>query len=213
MTGPFFLIISTLVWIYSAPLSAKDFGRLGQTFEIKERDLLRVIQDKLTLLSESGALEAHQTALQKRSIEQIKNPPPLNDLKRATQTRTFAYDPTLVVAQDLKDHRGQVFHKKGTRLNPLDQVSLKRELIFLDARDRDQIAWVTRQGEAFKNAKIILTGGSPFEWMETWQRPVYFDQGGVLTKKLGIQAVPAVVRGKGRVLEIQEMCVTEETPA
>ncbi len=204
-----FLFLSV---VCSPSLSAKDLGRLGQTFEIKERDLLQVIQDKLKVLSDSGDLAQHQTALQKRSIKHIKTPTPLNHLKRATQNRTFAYDPTLVVPQDLKDHKGLVFHKKGTRINPLDHVPFKRDLVFLDARDADQIAWMGHHLDTFKNAKIILTGGSPFDLMETWQRPVYFDQSGILTKKLGMPAVPAVVRGKGRVLEIQELCVREDLP-
>ena len=41
--------------------------------------------------------------------------------------------------------------------------------------------------------------------MKARQRRFYFDQGGKLTQKFGIRAVPAWVRQNGRMLEVSEI--------
>lgn len=60
-------------------------------------------------------------------------------------------------------------------------------------------------------AKLILTGGKVFDLMEEWAIPLYYDQEGKLTKKLGIKAVPATVKQKGKVLEIEEVLILKDT--
>ena len=49
--------------------------------------------------------------------------------------------------------------------------------------------------------------GAPLELMKARQRRFYFDQGGKLTQKFGIKAVPARVRQSGRMLEISEIAL------
>jgi conjugal transfer pilus assembly protein TraW len=41
--------------------------------------------------------------------------------------------------------------------------------------------------------------------MRAWRTPVYYDQQGVLTRRLGIQQVPALVSQEGLRLRIDEM--------
>jgi conjugal transfer pilus assembly protein TraW len=53
--------------------------------------------------------------------------------------------------------------------------------------------------------KVILTGGSYLELMRRWNHPVFFDQQGQLTAKLGIRHVPALVSQEGRRLRIDEI--------
>ena len=90
------------------------------------------------------------------------------------------------------------------RRNPLDSVALRVPLLFLDGDDPAQIAWALRQDP---NAKLILVKGAPLELMKARQRRFYFDQGGNLTEKFGIRAVPARVRQNGRVLEVSEIAL------
>ena len=94
----------------------------------------------------------------------------------------------------------------GTVINPLDTVTLSQALLFIDARDREQVARARklvdeRQGKV----KVILTGGSYLDLMRRWQRPVFYDQQGNLTTKLGIRQVPALVTQDGRRLRIDEL--------
>jgi conjugal transfer pilus assembly protein TraW len=53
--------------------------------------------------------------------------------------------------------------------------------------------------------KVILTGGSYLDLMRRWKRPVFFDQQGTLTEKLGIRHVPALVTQDGKRLKIEEI--------
>jgi len=193
----------------SSGVFAKNLGTEGATFEILERDLLEVLQEKLQKMEASGNIERHQKLLVEVARTHLKTPKPVVGIYPATEHKYWTYDPTLIVSYDLKDHEGKVFHKNGTSINPLDQISLKHPLVFIDGREVDQITWIQNQKELFEQSKIILVGGAPFELMEAWGRPVYFDQGGILTQKLGLQAVPCVLRQKGRVLEIEEIFVKE----
>lgn len=53
--------------------------------------------------------------------------------------------------------------------------------------------------------KPVLVAGSYLELMQAWQRPVYVDQQGRLTRQLGITQVPALVSQEGARLRIDEL--------
>ncbi len=189
----------------SLSVQAKDFGTVGHTFPIIEPDLLEVIQSKLQTLSENGQFLLHQKTIQHKTIEAIKKPKPVLGLIKTKQARAFEYNPSIQVPYDLKDHQGRAFIKAGTQVNPLDYFSLSQKLLFIDGEDNAQLQWALKQ-----NAKIILVNGSPLALTEQYQRPFYFDQSGLLTKKLRITQVPAQVFQDNKLLKIEE-CLLEET--
>ena len=196
---------------------AKDFGVHGHAFEIQEPDLLKQMEHKLKKLEQEGKLADLNEKMIQRTKTALSHPQPVADITKATQSRTFTYDPSIVVPYDLKDHEGRIFHRAGTRINPLHTHSLPSSLVFLDGEDKAQVDWVeTTYLQTPQRPKIILTSGSPFQLMEQWKHqdypPVYFDQGGKLTRKLGIHHVPAVVVQEGLKLKISEIVVQEETP-
>lgn len=182
---------------------AVDFGTCGHVYEILEPDLLVQITQKLHQLDSSGALDRHNQKLLNVAKKRLQNPKPVS-LPPATQARTFFFDPTIRVPFDLKDQKGHIFHKQGTALNPLAYQSLSKPLLFLDGRREAQVAWAQSQKET-NEAKVILTAGSPFELMKALEKPVYFDQGGRLTQKLGIKHTPALVTQEGLSLKVQEI--------
>ena len=53
--------------------------------------------------------------------------------------------------------------------------------------------------------KPVLTAGSWLALMRRWKQPVYFDQHGQITARLGITRVPALVTQDGRRLRIDEL--------
>lgn len=180
----------------------KDYGVAGTTFEILEEDLLEVIEKRLNTLEAEGSLQNHQQKIAKQTQEKIKRPKPVAGIQHTTKARSFIYDPSITVPYDLKDHQGTVFQTKGTKVNPLDYQSLTKSLLFIDGDNQPQVEWVLTQQP---NNQIILTNGSPFKLMEKLDRPVYFDQEGALTKKLGIQQVPAKVTQEEKHLLIEEI--------
>lgn len=185
-----------------SPLQGKDIGVVGTTFEIEEESVLALIQRGLKGMEKSGQLEKHQLAMQQNVSRRAFNPRPVAGLKQALQARTFIYDPSITLTENLKDEKGRVLVKKGERFNPLDTVSLSKPLVFFDGEDTAQTAWVLKH---HKGSRLILVRGKPMDLEKEWQQPVYFDQGWSLTTKLKIKAIPAVVRQKGKVLGIQEV--------
>ena len=183
----------------------KDLGVYGEVFPIKEKSLLEVIQKKLLALKESGALETHQKAIAAKTKDKVMRPDPVAGLHKTTKPRSFAYDPSITVPYDLKDHEGQVFQHKGTRVNPLDTHAFKSPFLFVDGEEPDQVAWAIKEYQLAMNnqkPKIILVKGAPFDLSKELEVPVYFDQAGALIKKFGIGQVPARVSQQEKVLLI-----------
>jgi conjugal transfer pilus assembly protein TraW len=190
----------------TTPTHAQDLGVIGPVYAIAEPSLLEMILGKLRAAQEDGTLDR----LQQKSLATIRrgieDPTPVAGLARTRHPRHFHHDPSIVVPEAIRDADGRVLVPPGTVVNPLDTVTLSQALLFIDARDREQVARARqlidqRQGQV----KLILTGGSYLELMRRWQRPVFFDQRGSLTTKLGIRQVPALVTQDGRRLRIDEL--------
>ena len=190
-----------------------DLGTYGETFPIQERSLLEIIKEKLRILVESGKLKDHQATIAKKAKEQLNRPPAVKNLQKTTQPRSFIYDPSITVPYDLKDHKGRVFHPKGTRVNPLDSHSFRYPFLFVDGDDESQVAWAIQQHQAanaLHKPKIVLVQGAPLGLSQKLNLPIYFDQSGVLVKKFGITQVPARVSQKERALIVDEVNLTGE---
>jgi conjugal transfer pilus assembly protein TraW len=184
---------------------AKDLGTFGDLFPIQEKSLLQVIQDKLQTLNQEGILQDHQKKIQEKVQRKLQNPPSVQGVKATVKPRRFSYDPSFVVSRDLKDHQGHIFCARGKKINPLHYRSLIKPLLFIDGENSEQVSWMQAQRKVFQNAKIVLVKGSPFKLSQKLVIPVYFDQQGLLTRKLGICQVPARVTQKGDKLWIEEV--------
>lgn len=197
-------------------IPARDLGTYGEIFPIQEESLLDVIKAKLHTLSESGEWEAHQQTILKRAKEQFNRPPPVRSVHKTVNPKSFTYDPSITVPYDLKDHKGNVFHRQGTRGNPLDTHTFRHPFLFVDGDDSQQVAWAIsqhQQADASHKPKIVLVQGAPFELSRKLGLPLYFDQSGVLVKKFGITQIPARVSQKGKVLVVDEVNQpTADTP-
>lgn len=216
------LFLFITLFLCNTPIRAADLGTHGTIYSIKEEDPVQLIQQKLKLMEERGELERHYLELQNKARASVEHPKPGEGITRAQKSRTFYYDPTYVVPRDLTDHLGRVFYKKGTKIHPLETVSLSQELLFLDGDDEEQKGWAKDQlpkachqtsdkkspnktCSEINAPKIILVKGSPLSLAEDFNQPVYFDQGGLLCKKLGIQHVPALVTQEDLRLHIEEI--------
>lgn len=200
------ILASLIAALCSVAADARDYGQLGTVYPVMEPDLLTQIEQRLKAAEASGKIAAMQKTLVQRTKARVMRPRPVAGLVRAVKLRSWAYDPTITVEQDILDDKGRVIAAKGQRINPLDHVPLRQSLVFLDGDDPAQVAWALRWTTPL-NAKLILTKGSPFERMKAAQRRFFFDQEGKLIAKFGIRAVPAVVEADGRVLKVSEVPV------
>lgn len=202
-----FLLLLILIASFEKAM-AKDFGKNGASFEIKEEGFLSMIYRKL----EKVDIEQEQKKMQELVRKKIEEPDPIEGIVKAEKNRSFMYDPTYILPDNVYLPDGKLLYFAGTRVNPLDHIELDKKLIFIDGRDKSQIEWFKMQvedGNASENDKLILVAGRPFDLEKELSREVYFDQHGSLTGKFEIKAFPATVEQNGKVLKVQEVALED----
>ena len=198
----------TLAPLLASNADGLNLGAIGPTFPIAEPHLLESIQQRLLEKQRSGELQRLDEEARRRAVTAINDPPPVPGLTTTQTARTFYYDPAFVLEQPILGERGQVLFPAGTRANPLEIVALSKALLFFDGRDPRQIAQARELMTGLgRPIKPILVGGSYLALMKNWREPVYFDQFGALTHRLGITHVPALVAQEGLRLRIDELVV------
>jgi conjugal transfer pilus assembly protein TraW len=204
------LLAVAFAWAATAP-SAENLGTIGPTYPIAEPHLLRYIEQALRAKERSGELARLEADAKRRIIDGIRQPRPLPGFQPVSNPRTFWVDPSITVEHAIVDAAGNVIVPAGTTHNPLRVVALSQHLLFFDGRDREQVrrarALIDHYGG---KVKPILVAGSYLELMKAWQLPVYFDQQGALSTKLGIKRVPALVSQEGLRLRIDELAWSGE---
>jgi conjugal transfer pilus assembly protein TraW len=197
-------IIATTLLAFN--IGAQDLGVIGPVYPIAEPSLLEVILTKLRHAESTGVLGQLQRDAQTRIRRGIEQPESITNVSKTTKPRTHYYDPSLVIPYAISDAEGRIIIAPGTTVNPLDTVSLSKHLLFFDARDADQVKRARALlDQHHGKVKLILTGGSYLDLMKHWKQPVFFDQQGLLTTKLRIQQVPALVYQDGKRLRIDEI--------
>ena len=195
---------------------AKDFGTQGHIYQITEQEFLQMIAERLNKID----IKKEQEKMQRVVRDRVQNPRAVEAVKPAAATRSFYFDPTYTLDQDVVLPCGKILHKAGTKVNPLEHMDLNRRLLFIDARKIEQVKWLREeldkplpdQKEPVED-RVILVGGSPSTLKELLKdehkHKVYFDQGGELTTRFGITGSPAVVVQEGLRLKIDEIKLTE----
>lgn len=116
---------------------------------------------------------------------------------------------SITLEEDVVLPCGQILHKAGTKVNPLEHMDLKRSLFFIDSRQPVQVKWLKAQltvsnleisnnladQKELIEDRIILVGGSALKLKEELGKEhvdkVYFNQVGELTTKFNIKAIPS----------------------
>ncbi len=200
-------------WIFAPALlfvsltsNAEDLGTIGPTYPIGEANFLDLIKQRLREKEKTGELTKLEEQARNRAIDAVTNPKPISGIKATEMARTFYYDPTFTLDRNIFDNQGRLLFAAGTRKNPLEVVSMSKHLLFFDGRDKRQVVRA-KELISFYGGKIkpILVAGSYLKLMKAWQSPVYYDQQGILTKRLGIKQVPAIVSQEGMRLRIDEL--------
>ena len=201
------LLLATLAAIAAAAVvQAEDLGTVGPTYAIEEPHLLSAIEQQLRAKEKSGELGRLEGEAKRRIVDSIEHPQPLPGITRTATARSFYFDPSIVVRENITDAKGNILVRAGTRQNPLEVVSLSKRLLFFDGLDTTQVEWARQLITRYQGkVKPILVAGSYLGLMQRWQLPVYFDQQGALTRKLGITHVPALVSQEGLQLRIDEL--------
>lgn len=198
-----FYALSLLTLSLSA--EAKSFSDLGTTFDIEEESFLTMIQRRVEQARVDGKLDALEEDIKKRVKERVMTPVAVQGLQKTYEERSWYFDPSITLDHDIRDHKSNLIHPKGTTLNPLSVLSWRHPMILIDGSDQEQVSWAVSQVK--KGGKVVLTKGSPIMlFRETGQR-FYFDQGGKITQRFQIKQVPARISQEGLNLLVEEVRV------
>jgi len=187
---------------------ANDLGTYGETFDIAEVDLLKMLGAKLKKAEQSGRIDQLNRQFAATARRHIEEPPAVQGVVHTTTPNSWMFDPSIVVPRDFADQNGRVFAHAGERINPLERLpTYNKTLVFIDGSDPAEVkfALAIRKKLGAERTLIILTCGAPMKLMRANKVPVYFDQQGILVQKFGITQVPATVERQGNVLKISEV--------
>lgn len=202
------LLALLLLLFSSKAVVAKDYQIQGATYQITEKDFLKDISEKLQAAQKDGKIAKFQNDLKTQMVTSVNSPKGVDEITKAATNREWLFDPSISKPTDLADQTGKVFYRAGTKVNPLDYISMTQALIFIDGTDETQVKWALKQHKQLKSkAKIILIRGRIIDLMRLKKVRLYFDQGGNLTSKFNIKAVPAVVEQEGKMLKVREVAL------
>ena len=206
MTALKMLVVAGGLSLLAPTAFAVELDVIGPTYEISEPHLLQMIDRRLRDMERSGELQRLVEQARDRGIESVKHPPPVAGLHATETARTYYVDPSFTLDRNILGPQGELLFAAGTRKNPLEVVSLSRYLLFFDARDPRQVGRARQLMASYRGrVKPILVGGSYLDLMKSWRIPIYYDQHGLLTRRLGIAQVPALVSQEGLRLRVDEL--------
>jgi len=186
---------------------AKNLGVYGATFEIIEKDFKEFIYERLYQLQQNGILDKFNKKFVSNVKKHILRPMPVKGLTTTDNPKTFYYDPTYVLKEDIRDINGKILISRGTTINPFDVIKLHSIWLFFNADDKQQLKWAREEAKKHNYVKYILVQGNIKDTGNTLKDRIYFDQYGAITKQLGLKHIPCLVQQKGRKLQIREFSI------
>lgn len=193
---------TVLLLILSVQVFAQQtLPREGRIYPISEPDMLEELRTK------AASVDWNKIVDKEKQKEKIKNfkPETLVSLPTAKQDRAYLVDMTYTLDVDLPDGKGGLLYPKGYSFNPLDYTQLRGKLIVIDGSDPRQVAWFDASPYRDDiNIKLLLTGGSYYQLMEKFRRPVFYYMQ-PMAIRLQVEAVPAIVEQAGKMLKVTEV--------
>lgn len=201
------LIAALLVAAILPTAQATELGSIGPTYPIGEESAIDMIMKKLRQKERSGELKRLQEEAIRHSLDSVQNMNPVDRIVTAQARLQRFIDPTVTYAKPVTTDDGRIVIPAGTKINPLDMTGLSKTLVFFDGLDPEQREAVARLVAKSGQLKVkpILVAGSWLDLTRAWKTQVFYDQKGLLSKRFGITAVPAVIRQQGRMLVLDEI--------
>jgi len=198
------VLLTVLFLLIAVDCSARlhNLGTVGTVYPIVEPDTLEEIKHALAQVDWSKVFSREKVESLVRSYH-----PDLTHLPRAKKDRVRLVDMTYTLPFDIRDAQGRVIYPKGYTFNPLDYIHYPRTLVVIDASDRAQVKWLKKSGFLKRlDVLILLTGGSWWKVEQELKRPVYYADT-VIVNRFNLQAVPSIIKQKGRYMEVREVAV------
>ncbi len=201
------VVIAFALTLMAEAVTAKDLGVRGAVWRITEPDLLLDIEARLKAMETTGELARMRREALARVRERVEAPPRVSDVLPARVPRTRLFDPSATLEEEVRAADGTLLAARGARVNPLKTHPLTRDLIFIDGTRPVEVAWALRHE---KPSVIVLLAGRPLDLTRAHGRAFFYDQGGRLTRRLGLRTTPSLVKAEGTFLRITEVPLEDE---
>ena len=191
-------ITGLVVMLWTTAVLAKNPGEVGRTWPIAEQDALTEIEAKARQVEWRKVLE-------RKKVEAYQGPPDKGSLPRARRDRTVPVDLTYTTSIDVPDGKGGILYPKGYTFNPLDYVTYSKTLVVINGNDPEQVQWLAGSEYAMRlDVMLLLTDGMCEVVAKRVSRPVFYADRKIINR-LHLQAVPSIIRQKGRFMEVSEI--------
>lgn len=171
----------------------EDHGKLGNTYEIVEEDLMKVIVAKQPIIEEK--LRQRIKTVKKEMYVLKKHD---GKYEKAVKDRVYYVDPSIVLTEDINDHEGKMLFPKGSKFNPTDHVHLGRYIV-IDGNDPEQIQMA--MDGVYR--KIMIISGDLAKLTTRHRKRFWFVPDDIL-KRFQIRRVPVIFEQEGKHVRITE---------
>ena len=179
-----------------AALAPQAHNALGPLYPVAEESLLAALKSAAAGYESSGQAAADRIVRRKKAAAYIKGPPVRIPVRRAAVYTVRLFDPTVTVSPP-----GRAAARIA--VNPLEHGGLRARLLLFDDRDPQQREFARSQAMQEERIYPVLVAGSPAAFAQATGLRAYFDQDGVISRRLQIEAYPALVSAQGRRLRIE----------
>ena len=198
-------LIATIFLIIFMPMcvSAKDLGRIGNTYPIAEKDALEEIKER------AKNVDIKQYVNKNKLETKIKNflPSDAPQLKTANIDSSFTVDLTYTLDFDIPDGRGNILYPKGYKFNPLDYINYNKTIVVINGADNRQVEWFEKSVHGKDiNTLLLITNGSYYSLSQRLKRQVFYANPKIV-EIFELKYVPSVIYQKGNVMEVKEIAV------
>lgn len=182
-----------------------NFNRtLGATYKIAEPDIVEEIQKR-------GAAfdwDKEKARIAERYATNMDGSKPLVNLPRVEVSREFYVDPSITLLEDVTDINGKVLAPKGMSINPFATVTFSKSFIAFNPDDAKQLALAQRWAKEFAPVMLLATHlPTPVKNKPTLAQLMgqsVYPLSPELIDRMGIVAVPSLIRQQGMALRINE---------
>lgn len=197
------LIITILIIFMPMCISAKDLGKIGNTYSIVEKDALEEIKEKAKNVDISRYINKNKLENKIKNYRPNDAPP----LKTAHSDSSFTVDLTYTLDFDITDGRGNIVYPKGYTFNPLDYINYNKTIVVINGADNRQVEWFEKSEHGKDiNTLLLITNGSYYRLSQRLKRQVFYANAKIV-ERFKIKAVPSVIYQKGNVMEVKEIAV------
>lgn len=169
---------------------------IGETFEIKEPNLLDMIHERIHTLD---ADQIVRDATQRAKSRLLKAP---EELPVAIENESYLVDPAIELTSDIAMPDGTVVAEAGTQVNPLEVAPWREQYVVFDATSQWQVEVAQRWADEASMPTVFISTRLPEDPAERKALGERLDShvhllDGLIVERMNLQAIPSRARQDG----------------